>query len=212
MKSVGGFAIVFGWVAGGGESVASLCMSSLGVVAVMDTEAFPNGPLAPPLPSRRSFQRRRRSESAPKAKLELDDQQRQQLKAVVRRTSSAQSHVMRARIVLESAKGLDNEEVAELLGTTGQTVGKWRRRFIADGLEGLFDAPRLGAPRSVSDEVVASVIQKTLNETPKNATQWSTRSMADRLSTIESPGLPESAHAHRTRRTHGYHVGDLEFD
>ena len=106
----------------------------------------------------------------PKAKLEVSDQQRKQLQAIVRRRSSAQSHVMRARIVLECAKGLDNEDVAELLGTTGQTVGKWRRRFIADGLEGLFDAPRLGAPRSIDDELVATAIRKTLEESPKNAT------------------------------------------
>lgn len=117
----------------------------------------------------------------PKATLEVGDQQRKQLQAIVRRTSSAQSHVMRARIVLECAKGLDNEDVAEQLGTTGQTVGKWRRRFIADGLEGLFDAPRLGAPRTVTDDLVATTIRKTLDETPKNATHWSTRSMAKHL-------------------------------
>ena len=104
----------------------------------------------------------------PKAKLEVSNQQRKQLVAIVRRSSSAQSHVMRAQIVLECAKGFDNEEVAEQLGTTGQTVGKWRRRFIADGLQGLFDAPRLGAPRSVTDEVVAAAIRKTLDDTPKN--------------------------------------------
>ena len=110
----------------------------------------------------------------PKAKLEVSDQQRKQLNAIVRRTSSSQSHVMRARIVLECARGFDNEEVAEQLGTTGQTVGKWRRRFVADGLEGLFDAPRLGAPRSVGDELVATAIRKTLDESPRNATHWST--------------------------------------
>jgi len=117
----------------------------------------------------------------PKARLEVDEHQRKQLMAIIRRTSSSQSHVMRARIVLECAKGLDNQDVAEDLGTTGQTVGKWRRRFIADGLEGLFDAPRLGAPRSVSDERVATVIRKTLEGTPKNATHWSTRTMGDQI-------------------------------
>lgn len=117
----------------------------------------------------------------PKAKLEVDEQQRKQLMAIVRRTSSSQSHVMRARIVLECAKGLDNEDVAEDLGTTGQTVGKWRRRFIADGLEGLYDAPRLGAPRSVSDERVATLIRKTLEGSPRNATHWSTRLMGKQI-------------------------------
>ncbi len=114
----------------------------------------------------------------PKAKLEVTEQQRKQLEAIVRRASSTQSHVLRARIVLTCAKDLDNEDVAEQLDTTGQTVGKWRRRFIADGIEGLFDAPRLGAPRSVTDELVSTTIRKTLDESPKNATHWSTRLMA----------------------------------
>ncbi len=114
----------------------------------------------------------------PKPELKVSDQQRAQLMAIVRRTASTQSHVMRARIVLECAKGLDNQDVAELLDTTGQTVGKWRQRFVEDGLEGLFDAPRLGAPRSVTDELVSTTIRKTLDDTPKNATHWSTRLMA----------------------------------
>ncbi|MCB9871200.1 MAG: IS630 family transposase [Planctomycetes bacterium] len=118
----------------------------------------------------------------PKARLDLNEVQRDRLEAIVRRTSSAQSHVMRARIVLECAKELDNEEVAELLGTTGQTVGMWRRRFLADGLEGLFDAPRLGAPRSIDDELVTATIRKTLEEKPKNATHWSRDSVAKAMS------------------------------
>ena len=117
----------------------------------------------------------------PKAKLEVNDGQRKQLESIVRRTSSAQSHVLRARIVLTSAKGLDNADVADRLGTTPQTVGKWRTRFIEDGLEGLFDAPRLGTPRSVDDEKVATAIRKTLDGKPKNATHWSTRTMAKQL-------------------------------
>ncbi|MCB9869362.1 MAG: IS630 family transposase [Planctomycetes bacterium] len=114
----------------------------------------------------------------PKARLEVSDEQRDRLLAVVRRTTSTQSHVLRARIVLECEKGIDNQDVAKALGTTGQTVGKWRRRFIAEGFEGLFDAPRLGSPRSVSDEIVAATIRKTLDESPKKATHWSTRMMA----------------------------------
>ena len=117
----------------------------------------------------------------PKAKLEVSEQQRKQLEAIVRRGSSTQSHVMRAQIVLQCMRGFDNGEVAEELGTTRHTVGKWRRRFIEDGLEGLFDAPRLGAPRSVTDDIVAKSIRKTLDETPRNATHWSTRSMAEEL-------------------------------
>lgn len=117
----------------------------------------------------------------PKAKLELSKEQCEQLKAIVRRRSSTQLLVMRARIVLECAKGVDNTDVAELLGVRVQTVGKWRARFLADGLEGLFDAPRLGAPRSIDDEKVALTIRKTLDEKPKNATHWSQGTMAEAM-------------------------------
>ncbi len=117
----------------------------------------------------------------PKSKLVVSAEDRKQLESIVRRSSSTQSMVLRAKIVLECATGSDNQDVAESLGTTGHTVGKWRRRFVADGLEGLFDAPRSGAPRSVNDELVALTIRKTIDESPKNATHWSTRSLAKEL-------------------------------
>lgn len=59
------------------------------------------------------------------------------------------------------------------------TVGKWRRRFVTSGLQGLLDEPRSGAPRKVSDQQVEEIVVKTLETLPKNATHWSTRSMAE---------------------------------
>jgi transposase len=57
---------------------------------------------------------------------------------------------------------------------------KWRSRFLEGGLEGLADAPRPGAPRTITDEQVELVILKTLTERgPGQDTHWSTRSMAD---------------------------------
>lgn len=114
----------------------------------------------------------------PKAELALSEEDRGRLESVVRRSTSPQSLVLRARIVLLSAKGLDNCDVAEQLGTTDQTVGKWRRRFIKGGVEELFDAPRSGGPRCINDEAIAKLIKRTLETSPKRATHWSTRSMA----------------------------------
>jgi hypothetical protein len=67
------------------------------------------------------------------------------------------------------------------------TVGKWRQRFLESGLDGLVDAPRPGTPRTITDEDAERVIAKTLEEMPQNATQWSTRSMAD------ATGMSQSA-------------------
>ena len=71
-------------------------------------------------------------------------------------------------MVLLCAQGLQSKQVAERLGVHEHTVGKWRRRFAQDGIEGLHDEYRAGRPRTVSDQQVAHVIERTLNATPKD--------------------------------------------
>ncbi|MFF8898238.1 IS630 family transposase [Streptomyces lydicus] len=100
------------------------------------------------------------------------------LQSWVRRRSSAQALALRSRIVLESADGHAIAEVARRLGITTDTVRTWRRRFLERRLDGLCDEPRPGVPRKITDADVERVIVKTLEETPKDATHWSTRSMA----------------------------------
>ena len=60
------------------------------------------------------------------------------------------------------------------------TVGKWRSRFLEQRLDGLLDQPRSGRPRMIDDADVERVIALTLETTPKDATHWSTRTMAQR--------------------------------
>jgi transposase len=115
----------------------------------------------------------------PKAELQLSAEERLTLERLANRRKSAQAMALRARIVLCCAKGLTNADVASELGVHQATVGKWRRRFIAQRLDGLFDEPRPGAPRSITDDQVEAVIVKTLEEKPDDATHWSTRSMAE---------------------------------
>jgi len=114
----------------------------------------------------------------PTAELVLSDEERATLQRWARRPKSAQALALRCRIVLECAAGRTNTAVAERLGVSGPTVGKWRHRFVELRLEGLHDEPRPGAPRSIGDDDVERVIVKTLEETPVDATHWSTRSMA----------------------------------
>ncbi|MEU4134623.1 IS630 family transposase, partial [Streptomyces wuyuanensis] len=109
------------------------------------------------------------------------------LQSWVRRRSSAQSLALRSRIVLECAEGHAIAEVARRLRITTDTVRTWRRRFLERRLDGLCDEPRPGVPRKITDADVERVIVKTLEETPKNATHWSTRSMA------ASTGMSQSA-------------------
>jgi transposase len=105
--------------------------------------------------------------------------ERQTLVRWSRRSKTSQALAFRARIVLACADGADSADVAVVLGTRPQTVGKWRGRFVRKRLEGLSDEPRPGAARKITDEQVEAVIVKTLEEVPTNHdTHWSTRSMA----------------------------------
>jgi transposase len=112
------------------------------------------------------------------AVVELSVQERAQLESWERRRTSAQALAERARIVLAASEGLKNTEVAERLQITRGTVAKWRSRFVALRLDGLVDEPRPGRPRTITDEQVEEVIVRTLETLPKDATHWSTRSMA----------------------------------
>src|SRR5579859_3030535 len=114
----------------------------------------------------------------PKRPLIISDEQRAVLEGWSRRRTSANGLAQRARMVLLSGEGESNVAVAERVGVTPQTVGKWRERFIERGVQGLLDEPRPGAPRTVSDEQVERVIVATLEHKPTDATHWSTRSMA----------------------------------
>jgi transposase len=114
----------------------------------------------------------------PKARLIVSPSERQALQRLTRRRKTAQALALRARIVLACAAGRDNRDVAEELRVTRATVGKWRQRFVERRLDGLYDEPRPGAPRRVSDADVERVLTRTLESTPRGATHWSTRSMA----------------------------------
>src|SRR5215212_3680193 len=110
--------------------------------------------------------------------IELSAEERAQLEAWERRRTSAQALALRSRIVLAAAEGPSNSEIARDLGIAVSSVRKWRNRFAEHRLDGLADDPRPGQPRKITDAKVEEVIVKTLESTPKDATHWSTRSMA----------------------------------
>ena len=113
-----------------------------------------------------------------KAQINLSATEREQLQAWARRRTTAQALALRSRIVLECAAGTPNQDVASRLECTPQTVSKWRNRFAQQRVDGLLDAPRPGAPRTLDDARIDAVIAMTLEQRPSNATHWSTRTMA----------------------------------
>ena len=118
------------------------------------------------------------STGRPKTPLTLPDEERQQLEAVAASRTLPHGLVTRTRVVLMAADGLPNKQIAQTLRLTQATVGKWRRRYLEHGMQGLHDELRPGRPRSISDQKIAALIHKTLQTTPKNATHWSVRTMS----------------------------------
>lgn len=114
----------------------------------------------------------------PLHRLLLQPREKAQLELMARRPKTDQRTAQRSRIVLDCAAGLSNSAVAARRGVTLQTVGKWRQRFLQGGLGALGDAPRSGQPRKLTAAKVEAVITRTLETRPKNATHWSTRTMA----------------------------------
>src|SRR5665811_1239678 len=114
----------------------------------------------------------------PTVAIDLSEAERETLVRWARRPKSAQALALRCRIVLAAAEGKANNEIAMELDCDRNTVGKWRRRFSEHGLDGLQDEPRPGKPRTITDADVERVLVKTLEEAPRDATHWSTRSMA----------------------------------
>ena len=120
------------------------------------------------------------------AEVIISDDDREFLESLIRKSTATQAQVLRAKIALECKDGKTNGQIASEVGTTEKTVSKWRLRFSKYGVGTLSDAPRSGAPRTISDEMVMKVIETTLNETPDNETHWSTYSLAEKLAMCQN--------------------------
>jgi putative transposase len=114
----------------------------------------------------------------PLAPLTISPDEREELVSITRSRSMPQALATRARIVLLAADGRSNTDIAEKLGLSKPTVGIWRKRYLSQRLQGLYDEPRPGGPRSIRDDEVAALIRKTLKTKPRDGTHWTCRSIA----------------------------------
>ena len=114
----------------------------------------------------------------PKAPLVLTNPERATLISLANRSRTRPHLARRARLVLLCGDGLASTVVARKLHVRDQTVSKWRARFVRERLDGLYDEPRPGAPRTIGDEEVERVLTRTLETTPRGQTHWSVRGMA----------------------------------
>ncbi len=108
----------------------------------------------------------------------LSADERNTLQRWAQRHSSSQALALRSKIVLACARGDAHRDIAAKLGCHPTTVGKWRHRFAVDHVDGLVDAPRPGAARTIGDDVIEAIVVETLETAPPDATHWSTRGLA----------------------------------
>jgi transposase len=109
----------------------------------------------------------------------LSEQQRTTLEVLARGRRIPARLVERARIVLLTAEGQQDSQIAEVLSIPRQKAARWRKRFLAHGIAGLEkDAPRPGRPTTITEQTIQDVVTRTTQTRPANATHWSTRTMA----------------------------------
>jgi putative transposase len=134
----------------------------------------------------------------------MDSETRQQIEAFARSRSLPHALVVRAKVILMACDGMKSIDIAEKVGLSRVSVGKWRTRFIQDGLNGLYDELRPGRPRQIEEEQIAELINKTLRSTPRGQTHWSCRTMSDSIglskSTVQRVWNAFGVQPHRQRQ------------
>src|SRR5258708_5426383 len=112
------------------------------------------------------------------APLGLDEVERAELTSLASRRSTAQALALRARIILACAEGEQSKSGAARLAMDPEVVSRGCRRFAERRLEGLWDEPGAGKPRTIEEARFEAVIVRTLETKPADATHWSSRGMA----------------------------------
>lgn len=113
--------------------------------------------------------------------IQLTPEERRQLEKIVSSPQSQQKMVKRARIILLAAEGHANHRIAEIMRISRPTIILWRNRFVENRMSGLEDAPRCGCGKGLDVRLVEKIVRITQSEKPKDATHWSTRSLAKRV-------------------------------
>ena len=125
----------------------------------------------------------------PKTALALDAEEESELRGFLSSRSLPHAQVARAKLVLWSAKGKSNSEIANHLNWTKATVGEWRQRFVERRLSGIYVAHRPGRPQSVSDEKVALLLRRTLKNKPLAGGHRRVRQAADLNGLLSPPSI-----------------------
>lgn len=135
--------------------------------------------------------------------IKLSKKERAELSALTRKRNLAQGFVRRVRIVLLADEGFDNQEIAARLGLHRNSIGKWRSRYLRDGIAGLDDKPRPGQPLKYSPSRIQKVVTKVCGKPPKGMSRWSHTVLAKAVnmprSVVQRILKKHDLHPHRLR-------------
>lgn len=118
--------------------------------------------------------------------IHLSPRERDELACFADSRSLPHALVLRARIVLLAAEGMDNLHISHRVGLSRFSVGKWRRRYAAEGLPGIYDQMRPGRPREIEDERISRLVTDTIKRQPQHATHWTVRTMGAKVGVSKS--------------------------
>ena len=110
--------------------------------------------------------------------VDIKPEENEELRALASSRTAPYDRVRRARVILAAADGKTNQEISRETGLGRLSVGKWRLRFISEGLSGLEDRPRPGKPPLYSQADRLRVIETACNQKPEAESQWSVRTLA----------------------------------
>jgi transposase len=137
--------------------------------------------------------------------IRLSSAERSELQRLARSATTSVRLSLRARIVLLSDQGLENQQIAQQLGVGRVQVSRWRDRYAEGGLAAIErDLPRGGRPSQID---AAEIVRRTTQTTPRNATHWSTRSLAEELGVSDTTVLRVwHKHGLKPHRIEGFKV------
>ncbi len=111
---------------------------------------------------------------------------RQELLVMSRSHKLDNRYVLRSRIILLSLEGKTLDDIEQATGASRMIINKWRKRFRAQGIAGLRDAPRSGKPPRLTAADQARVIQKACEKPAQGYTTWSQRRIAEQTGMSQS--------------------------
>jgi transposase len=124
--------------------------------------------------------------TAHKRSIEVSATQRRVLEEFAASETPDENVRLRARIILAWIDGISGQVSAETLSTSRRTVTKWRARFVRGGVEALWDRPRPGAPRTISQQAVAELLRLRQSPPPYGKPRWTTRMLAEQTGLSQS--------------------------